>query len=69
MFLFLDNNKEEDHKQYTDTKIVTIGALGETICNVIICYWKIRMLHHFKNHYHLISQKTILSTFIKSLFV
>ena len=38
MFLFLHNDKEQDHKQYTDTKIVTIGALGETICNVIIFY-------------------------------
>ena len=37
-FLFTYNDKEQNYKQYTDTKIATIGARCENICNVIIFY-------------------------------
>ena len=47
-FLFRYNDKEQNYKQYTDTKIATIGARCETICNVTIFYWKTRMLYFFK---------------------
>ena len=67
MFLFIQDDKEQYRKQYTDIEIVTIGALGDTICKAIILFWRIRTLHHFKNH--LISQESILSIFMESLFV
>ena len=67
MFLLIRDEKEQHHKQYTDTEIVTVGALGDTICKVIILFWRIRTLHHFENH--LISQESILSIFMESLFV
>ena len=67
MFLFIQDDKEQYRLQYTDIEIVTIGALGDTICKAIILFWRIRTLHHFKNH--LISQESILSNFMESLFV
>ena len=67
MFLFIQDDKEQHHKHYANIEIVTIGALGDTICKAIILFWRIRTLHHFKNH--LISQESILSNFMKFLFV
>ena len=39
MYIFIYiiyNDKEPDHKQYTDNKMGTIGDLCEPICHIII---------------------------------
>ena len=38
MFLFIQDDKEQYRLQYTDIEIVTIGALGDTICKAIILF-------------------------------
>ena len=38
MFLFIQDDKEQHHKHYANIEIVTIGALGDTICKAIILF-------------------------------